>query len=248
MPEVDFLIVGTQKGGTTALAYFLSLHPHICFAPNKEVHFFDYDRNYVKGIDFYHSFFPNYNNQTRIGEATPIYMYLPHVPPRIARYNPRIKLIVLLRNPIDRAYSHYQMERQRGWESLPFPLALSLEPLRLSLPQDLDQERAPRRIYSYCDRGYYSRQLKVLQDCFPREQILVLLQSDLEQSHDQTLALVYDFLEVPRPPELPPPKRVLEGHYKPLPSWLRQALKAQFTPEIAALEKLIDRDLTNWLT
>jgi hypothetical protein len=248
MKEVDFLIVGTQKGGTTALAQFLSFHPDICFAPIKEVHFFDYDRNYHQGQEFYHSFFPNYNNQKSIGEATPIYMYLSKIPPRIARYNPKMKLIVLLRNPIDRAYSHYQMELKRGWEFLPFNQAILLEPLRLLLPQNIEDERCPRRVYSYCDRGYYSRQLKTLYQHFPEEQVLILLQEDLEQNHTQTLQQVYDFLTVSPPPQLPQPQRVLAGKYQPLPPRLRQNLQSRFAPEIEALSKLIQRDLSNWLT
>jgi len=248
MKEVNFLIVGTQKGGTTALAQFLSLHPDICFAPIKEVHFFDYDRNYQKGIDYYHSFFPNYTNQRAIGEATPIYMYLPHVAPRIARYNPQMKLIVLLRHPIDRAYSHYQMERQRGWEVLPFALAVALEPLRLALPQNLEDERAPRRVFSYCDRGFYCRQLRRLYAHFPPAQVLVLLQSDLSTHHAETLRRVYEFLELPPPPHLPPPQKILAGTYQPLSPTLRHYLGSRFREEIRDLAGLIQRDLTNWLT
>ncbi|MCS6959003.1 MAG: sulfotransferase domain-containing protein [Pseudanabaenaceae cyanobacterium SKYGB_i_bin29] len=247
MTKVNFLIVGTQKGGTTALAKFLSQHPDICLAPVKEVHFFDYDRHYHLGIDYYHSFFPNYRGQKLIGEATPIYMYLPHIAPRIAEYNPQMKLIVLLRNPIDRAYSHYQMELQRQWEILPFAVAIALEPLRLSLPQNLDAEKTAKRVCSYCHRGFYTAQLRNLYRYFPREQVLVLLQEDLANDHSSTLEKVYAFLGVESPPQLPPPDRVLVGNYQPLSPWLRQILKQYFRREIENLQRLLDRDLSHWL-
>ncbi|MFN3362066.1 MAG: sulfotransferase domain-containing protein, partial [Pseudanabaenaceae cyanobacterium] len=238
MIKVNFLIVGTQKGGTTALAQFLSQHPDICLAPVKEVHFFDYDRHYQLGADYYHSFFPNYAGQTSIGEATPIYMYLPHVAPRIAQYNPHMKLIVLLRNPIDRAYSHYQMELQRKWEFLPFPLAIALEPLRLRLPQNLDAERTAKRVHSYCDRGFYTAQLENLYRYFPREQVLVLLQEDLANDHEGTLRQIYQFLGVNAPPQLPAPAQVLVGNYQPLAPLRRRILQQRFRQEIANLQRL----------
>ncbi len=244
---VNFLIVGTQKGGTTALAHFLSEHPDICFAPSKEVHFFDYDRHYSLGIDYYHSFFPNYTNQTAVGEATPIYMYLPHVPERIYCYNPHMKLIVLLRNPIDRAYSQYQMELKRGWETLPFSLAIALEPLRLLFSSSVENERSARRVHSYCDRGNYVKQLKLLDRYFPKEQVLILLQQDLEQNHQQTLERVYNFLGVSVPVNFPARQKVLVGEYQPLPPEIKLSLIKRFTPEILHLQQLIDRDLHSWL-
>jgi hypothetical protein len=296
---VNFLIVGTQKGGTTALAQFLSSHPQICVAPAKEVHFFDYDQNYQathpdwlgvsphllpptlgKGlafaqqsshqaqelpqmlnpcdsqtpnpIDRYHAFFPNYSNQPAVGEATPIYMYFPWIANRIKAYNPNMKLIILLRHPVERAYSHYQMERARGWEWLPFSLAIRIEALRLRIAKITDKygkpERSSLRTHSYSDRGFYSRQIQNLLRYFPREQMLVLLNEDLQKHHHQTLKRVYQFLNVDSNVIPPEPERILSGNYQPMSQWDRNYLLHQCDREIDTLAKLLELDLSDWKT
>jgi hypothetical protein len=303
---VNFLIVGTQKGGTTALAQFLANHPQICMAPAKEVHFFDYDQNYLSThpiwlgvpphllpqnlndppieptnrtglafvqqslhqaqelpqmlnpctsqpltpIDRYHTFFPNYTDRLAIGEATPIYMYFPWIADRIKTYNPNMKLIILLRHPVERAYSHYQMERARGWEWLPFPLAIRLESLRLDIAKITDKygkpERSSLRTHSYCDRGFYSRQIKNLLRYFPREQMLVLLNEDLQQQHHQTLKRVYQFLNVDSSVIPPEPERVLSGNYQPMSQSDRNYLLQQCDREIDTLAAMLELDLSHW--
>jgi hypothetical protein len=266
---VNFLIVGAQKGGTTALAKFLSTHPQICIAPVKEVHFFDYDQNYLRdgtpwlGVpkelscpahsnsnptpqDLYHSFFPNYDNQIAVGEATPIYMYFPWIAERLKAYNPRMKLIILLRNPIDRAYSHYQMERARGWEWLPFSLAIRIEALRLYLAKHDSSERSSLRTHSYCDRGFYSRQIHNLQRYFPKEQMLILLNEDLQNNHSQTLQRVYQFLGVNSNVDIPVQERVLSGEYQPIPLRYRNYLMQRYDREIDAIASLLSLNLDRW--
>ncbi|WP_019500339.1 sulfotransferase domain-containing protein [Pseudanabaena sp. PCC 6802] len=304
---VNFLIVGTQKGGTTALAQFLSNHPQICIAPAKEVHFFDYDQNYqtthptwlgvpphllppVKHLrnnlgtkprhsaqmlnpsdpsdipdicdipnpqpptptDRYHSFFPNYTNQPAVGEATPIYMYFPWIADRIKAYNPNMKLIVLLRHPVERAYSHYQMERARGWEWLPFPLAIRFEALRLRIAKIAEKydkpERSGLRTHSYSDRGFYARQIHHLLRYFPREQMLVLLNEDLQKHHHQTLKRVYQFLNVDSNIIPPEPERVLSGNYQPMSQRDRNYLLRLYDREVDTLAKFLELDLSDWKT
>jgi hypothetical protein len=151
--KVNFLIVGTQKGGTTALATFLAQHPNIYMPLIKEIHFFDNDTNFKnKQIDYnlYHNYFSPNINQTVIGEATPIYMYWKPATKRIFEYNPNIKLIFLLRNPTERAYSQYIMETKRSNDFLHFKLAVLAEPIRglVSRPKQ-------NRTYSYINRGFY---------------------------------------------------------------------------------------------
>jgi Sulfotransferase domain len=266
---VNFLIVGTQKGGTTALAKFLSTHPQVCIAPVKEVHFFDYDQNYLgdgspwlgvpqniahptpqtsnsKPQDRYHSFFPNYSHQPVVGEATPIYMYFPWIAERIKTYNPSMKLIILLRHPVERAYSHYQMERARGWEWLPFSLAIRLEAWRLHLAKRDRSERSSLRTHSYGDRGFYSRQIHNLQRYFPSEQMLILLNEDLQNNHHETLQRVYEFLEVDRDVNIPAPERVLSGIYQPMSARDRNYLLEKYEPEIAAIATLLNINLEHW--
>lgn len=244
---VNFLIVGAQKGGTTALAHFLASHPQICMAPCKEAHFFDYDHYRTLS---YASFFPNYTGQIAIGEATPIYMYLPWVAPRLYAYNPNFKLIVLLRSPVERAYSHYQMERSRGWENLSFSKAIRLESWRLAWAKVSDPrartERSAWRTHSYGSRGFYSKQLHHLLQYFPRQNVLVLASEKLKANHAKVLAEVYQFLEVEQVPP-PAPDRLLVGNYAAAIAPQDQAwLQHQYRHEILQLEQLLGWNLDSW--
>ncbi len=250
---VNFLIVGTQKGGTTALAQFLSVHPQIYMAPCKEVHFFDFDQSYylsdkqTVNYDRYHSFFPSYEQQKAVGEATPIYMYFPWIAERIHTYNPNMKLIVMLRHPGERAYSQYQMELARGWEWLPFSLAIRLEPLRLKLQSYNLTERSSLRTHSYLKRGLYTKQIENLLRFFPRQNILFLLSEELKHSHQQTLKRVYQFLDVDDSVNAPPPQAVLSGNYqKPMSKADKAYLQNYFSQEIDKLEAILSIDLSHW--
>ena|SRR5450755_1220153 len=131
IPEkVAFLIAGTQKGGTTALASYLQEHPAICMSTVKEVHFFDTEEFFASGdVDYtrYHARFNPTARKRLLGEATPIYMYWEAAAHRIQRYNPTMKLILLLRNPVTRAYSHWNHEHARG--------RLNLRSSRRSVPR-----------------------------------------------------------------------------------------------------------------
>ncbi len=123
--RVDFVIGGTQKGGTSALDSFLQQHPEICMPETrKELHFFDReadDTDYKK----YHANFKPKPQHRAIGEASPIYMYWETAPYRIWRYNPQMKWILALRNPVERAFSAWNMETKRGKEKLPFAEAIA---------------------------------------------------------------------------------------------------------------------------
>ena len=121
--KVGFLIAGTQKGGTSALDAYLREHPDICMANQKEVHFFDNEAIFNgDNSDYavYHAAFSLKTSQQLLGESTPIYMYWHAAPKRIWQYNPDMKFLIMLRNPIDRAYSHWNMERGRKRDSLSF--------------------------------------------------------------------------------------------------------------------------------
>jgi hypothetical protein len=175
----SLLIIGTQKGGTTSLFNYLVEHPDVLPSLTKEVHYFDL--NYRSGLPWYRARFP-YQRQLagRITlDATPYYMTHPLAPERAARLFPDIKLIALLRNPIDRAYSHYQHERRGGRESLSFGEALDREAERVAG----EEERIRREPfyyswnhhrYAYTGRGLYLEQLQRWTQHFPRSQLLVL--------------------------------------------------------------------------
>lgn len=117
--KVDFLVIGAQKSGTTSIFNYLSSHPSIFMPQCKEVCFFT--RDFERGVDWYFSnYFPSAPASSIKGEASPHYMYFKNVPERIASLFPDIKLIAVLRNPITRAYSHYQMTVRRNLEKRSF--------------------------------------------------------------------------------------------------------------------------------
>src|SRR5690349_3699828 len=170
----DFLIIGAQRGGTTSLYNYLQAHPNIHSASIKEVHFFD--RKFQKGVHWYRAHFPMrltkvYAGRFRhegfvTGEASPAYLFHPQVPERIARLLPRVKLIVLLRNPVDRAYSQYYHTLQLGYETLTFEEAIAAEEERIAgerekISQDEYYQSHAFKHQSYLSRGIYVDQLQV---------------------------------------------------------------------------------------
>jgi hypothetical protein len=182
-----YLIVGTMKGGTSAMYEYLVRHPAVGRAMVEEVHFFSY--NYSRGLRWYRGHFPTTIQQrvakwTRgvdliTGESTPYYMFHPHAPARIASALPDAKLIVLLRNPVDRAYAHYQHSRQMGVDPIgSFEAALDAEAERLApetqrMLEDPSYESPAHLRFSYLSRGLYADQLTKMFGLFGRDQILV---------------------------------------------------------------------------
>jgi hypothetical protein len=249
---VDFVIGGTQKGGTSALAHFLGAHPEICLPKKKEVHFFDApdfpagaSREEINVI--YRAAYPEKLPGRIVGEATPIYMYLPWVAPRIQAYNPAMKWILLLRDPVERAISHYSMERGRGAERLPLWLAWRLEGFRRWRDGGQTGWQSSWRAHSYLDRGYYSRQITNLWQSFPREQVLVLTSDQLQNQHLETLQLVYAFLGVKDRSFVPPPETVFATAEKSTVSRAERAwMRWRFAAEITRLEQLLGRSLAPW--
>lgn len=166
MPQLPtFLIAGAMRCGTTSLNAYLREHPEISVGQPKEVHFFD--QNYERGIDWYLQHFPDADGSRAVGEATPAYLYFPEVAERIATTLPEVKILLLLRDPVDRAHSHFWHNRSVGREELDFAEAIASEPERL------ERNREYRARYSYLDRGRYGRQLENMLRYIPGERILV---------------------------------------------------------------------------
>lgn len=253
MFRVDFLVVGTQKGGTTALCHFLRAHPAVCIADAKEAHFFD-DPG-LAGIDWgsseaarrYRTSFAGYAGEPRVGEASPVYMYLPGVAERIRRYNPEMKLIFLLREPGERALSHHAHSRRHRREKLPLPLALMLEERRLARDRDDLGWDSSLRWHSYTDRGRYSRQILEMSRCFAREQMLFLRTEDLAGDHDRSLGRVFRFLDLDVPDPLPPPE-VVHAFGRPGPAYARcrRWVARRCHDATVELERLTGWDLAQW--
>lgn len=186
----DFLICGAQKAGTTSLNFYLRNHPGIYIPWKKELHFFDNDSNFNKGIQWYTKQFSRADKDSITGESTPIYMYLDKVPVRIAGAIPSVRIIFILRNPVERAWSHYWDSVKRGRESLSFKEAIMAEPARLKMGEN------EKRFYSYIDRGYYIEQIKRYLDYFPRNQMHFILSDKLKTDTSAELKYLIRFLGI----------------------------------------------------
>jgi hypothetical protein len=206
----DFMIIGAQKGGTTSLYYYLIQHPSIVTALQKEPHFFD--TNYQKNVFWYRSHFPTYLHKYYLeyvarkvfltGEGSPDYLFHPHAPKRIAAILPDVKLIVLLRNPVERAYSGYFHQVHMGREKLSFEDAIFSEEERTREGKEIVATCESYRSYnrdhfSYLARGIYVDQLQTWYSFFPREQILILKSEDLYTQPASIYKQTLDFLNVP---------------------------------------------------
>lgn len=207
----NFLIIGAQRCGTTSLYSYLVQHPWVSPAWAKELDFFS--KNFAKGLAWYRSQFPTslervyaqYLRQRRLltGEASPSYMIYPHAPRRAWQIIPGAKLIALLRNPVDRAYSHFQAMVKAGVERLSFEEAIEAEPERLRT--ELERIRRDEQYYSltcdnycYLSRGLYRDQLDAWMVFFPKEQLLILQSEELFADPPGVLARVFEFLGAPR--------------------------------------------------
>lgn len=207
----DFIIIGAMRGGTTSLYSYLTDHPNIGPAYMKEVHFFDV--YYSKGLHWYRAQFPSsvqkyYAERVQkqpfiTGEASPYYLFHPHAPKRIAKNLPQVKLVVLLRNPASRAYSHYYHELSGCHEKMPtFEEAIACEEERIGkegelLAKNEQYNSYNHRHFSYLARGIYVDQLKVWMNLFPREQFLILKSEDFFADPATVLKQVLEFLNVP---------------------------------------------------
>ena len=199
----DFLIVGAQKSGTTSLYRYLSEHPSIL--PNKswkEVHYYNNVDNYRKGIGWYLNHFPiKYKNKNKLTfEATPNYLYFPEIPERIYRDLGNIKIIAVLRNPAERAYSAWHMYHsfkdnpeeslQLLYDSRTFDQAIDDELFSGSYPSN--------HPYHYIDRGKYVYQIDRYYKTFPEKNVLVLNFEDLKNNLGLLLDKICDFLRIGR--------------------------------------------------
>lgn len=219
-PRVQFLIGGVQKGGTTAMAQCLSQHPGVLLPTQKEAHVFDapnFDDNCTCAeVDRqFAEHFAVVDDDRLCGDATPIYCLHERFIERIARYNPQMRWLLLLRDPVERAISQYHMERARGDERWPLLPALLLERWRLRGHHDDFSAGSPLRHHSYRLRGDYAKQLDVLYRHFPREQVLVLRSDAFRQQPQEIMARVYTHLGLAGPVRLPARTEAFAGDYTP---------------------------------
>src|SRR5438046_5661952 len=186
--RLDFIVAGAQKSGTTALHYFLAKHPNITMGDQQEIHFFDDDATFAATVDYerLHKHYPLVAPSTMAGDCTPSYLYFKPAVERIWSYNPKIKLLVLLRNPVERAFAHWNMQRFKGRETLYFFDAVRDEKTRIA-----GAPPAEARRFAYVDRGFYARQIARLFKFFPREQVKVVKFEEIENKLRETLVSIF---------------------------------------------------------
>jgi hypothetical protein len=254
-PLPDFLIIGAQKAGTTALFAYLRWHPELTGPSFKEVSFFD--RHFAHGEAWYRAHLParprhlltkrRHGRWPSVGEASPSYLFHPLAAERVAEVIPDARLIAILRNPVDRAFSHYQHEVALGREPLSFDDALDQEEDRMRG----EVERMLRDPFyfshawwnfTYVARGRYAEQLERWFAAFPREQVLVLLSEELLEEPAETYARVTDFLGVNRH-ELGSYPRIFSRDYEQMSSAIRDRLERDFAEPNRRLAELLGREL-----
>ena len=229
----SFLCVGAQKSGTTSLQDILIQHPNIYLPKIKETHFFDNgEKNYSKGLKWYETeYFSSIKTENIIGEISTNYMFLEYVPKRIYEdLGPDVKLIFMLRNPIQRAYSQFMMNRQNFFETKTFEEALNLENKKIL------KDEHHKKIFGYMKRGLYGEQIKRFLKYFPKEQMFfIIFETDFIKNKTQTINELCHFLELsPYEFQLDIKKNVMSrpGYrwihnllYSPSFAWLRKPFK-----------------------
>lgn len=246
----DFLIIGAQKCGTTFLYDLLSLHPEVEPATTKEVHYLD--QRFGEGVEWYRSHFaalPRSDSRRAVtGEATPYYLFYPHAPARAARLMPEARLLILLRNPVDRAYSHYHHMLRRGRESLSFKEAVRAEEFRLrgEVEKIMEDERYHsynHQWFSYLSRGVYIDQILAWQQYFDARQMLVLKSEDLFSDTLATFKTAARFLGLEDWEPAARAPTVKTGGYAPMEPGSRRWLQEYFEPHNRRLYEHVGADL-----
>ncbi|HUD90833.1 sulfotransferase [Sphingobium sp.] len=207
--KIDCFVVGVQKAGTTSLFEMLGRNPDLAAPSRKELHFFDDERRdwgtpSYGDLDRYYA---GSGDGLRF-EVTPIYCFWPQSMERLKRYNPDARLILLFRDPFERAWSHWCMQYARGRETLPFADAIREEQERLV---GLPLGSRDRRYFSYVGRGRYGSQLRRVQSLFPVDQLLLLTAEDLAREQDAVLERISGFLNIARFPSIP----AVRAHQRP---------------------------------
>lgn len=258
-PLPNFLIIGAQKGGTTALYAYLRWHPAVLGPSWKEVSYFD--RHYRRGERWYRGHFPNAlrvaraerraGSAPRVGEASPSYLFHPLAPERVRALVPDVRLIAVLRDPVERAFSHYNHEVALGREPLGFEQALEHEDERMQ--GELERMLADPGYFSrawwgqtYRARGLYAAQLERWLAVFPGEQLLVLGNEELSARPDATYARVLEFLDLP-PHTLESYPRLNTREYGSMEARTRDRLRDYYAEPDRRLAELLGRE-PGWLT
>ncbi|QLE44444.1 sulfotransferase family protein [Nostoc sp. C052] len=244
--DVSFLIIGMGKAGTSSLYYYLCQHPQFLPATDKELHFFN--KNFDLGLDWYLAHFPPLPAEGGFltGEATPWYLGSYEVEKKVFQLFPQIKLIAILRNPVDRAISQYYMSLKFMKEHRSLEVAMTSE---VEILKDIADPTQVIEKYWQTEKGYlwfglYVYFLEKWMTVFPREQFLILRSEDLYNQTDKTMKQIYNFLEITDYSLSEYPK-VNSGSYSKTNNELRKKLSDFFKPHNQKLEDFLGMKF-NW--
>lgn len=264
----NFFILGAAKSGTTTLHLYFKDSPLICMSNPKEPFFFEAE--FSLGLGYYQRrYFAHWRGESVIGEARHRNLYLPYMPSRIVEINPQAKFLVIVRNPVERAYSHWWHWRSLDVEQLPFRDAIEADyariqrGYRLETPQEAARycgtlDSSGKGIYrTYVDSGYYFEQIERYCRLFSPEQVKVVLLDDLRTMPYQTIHEIELFLGVPYYQEVGfqvrhsneffPPRELIGDQTRgsmdaDTAAWLIEHYK----PHNTRLQAFLQRDLTHW--
>jgi hypothetical protein len=234
------LLIGAQKSGTTSLFHYLEQHPQICASRSKEPQYFD--SQYHRGEKWYRAHFRPRRGETVRIEASPHSLFHPLSPRRVQAAIPGARLIVLLRNPIDRAYSHYHESVSQSAEPLSFRDALAAEPARLAdwyekVERGEARDSPELRDFSYVTRGLYAAQIARWLMPFRREQFLFLRSEEMFEAPQPTLDRVYDSLGIDSI-AIGDSRPRRQRRYPPMEADIRSALELTFEASNEELDSL----------
>ncbi len=255
----NLILLGAQRAGTTSLHAHIGLHPGVCLSRTKEVHYFD---NYQdQGLDWYRSHFPtrrwvearsrDLGYEIAVGEGSPYYLFHPAVPARVQAVLPATRLVVVLRDPVERALSHFRLERRRGFEPIAdFERAWESEAERLAGAEarlsagNTAFDEAHNR-FSYTSRGDYAPQLERWLALFDHSQLHVIRSGDLFERPGEVVTGLFDFLELPHVDlgRFPVLNATAAQAVDSAERAVRERLAAHFAPKVARLEDLLGRSM-----
>ncbi len=257
MKKPTFLILGAAKSGTSALAQYISAHPDITLSKPKEPHFFD--ANYSKGMTYYlTNHFKHRTHEYLTGEATPSYLIVPFVAERILHDLPHAKLIIILRNPVTRAFSSWWMFHARRMEPLSFSDAISLEERQILEEHPLESPLAPQiwtqhvqniqlgrtiDVRTYLYAGHYAYHIQRYLRLFPRENIKLVFSHQLRENPYEILCDIWEFLGVPT--NVPPPSFRTEN--EAISASVRPILKLIQASGLMPFRKLLPAKSLSWI-
>lgn len=252
----SFIIIGAARSGTTSLYNYLSQHPCILPAYRKEPTYFA-NLYHKKNMIWYRAHFPTFAHKIFMemkdkfqkvitGEASTYYLFYPYTAQRVNESLPSIKIIVMLRNPVDRAYSQYTQNKESGFEHLSFEEAIELEEERLKkdlvkLKEDHNYDSFELHKYSYFKRSTYVDQLKIWAKYFQKEQMKIIKSEEFYENTNRIYNETLEFLGLSRF-NLNDFRKYSHVDYKPMNPTTRKKLIGYFKPHNERLYEFLNRD------